>query len=212
MAACSRCATQLQPNATVCLSCGLALESPSIPLAPPAVPTVPVVPAPVMPPVENPWRAKADAERAAGTSEVVAPARYGVPQPVERPETPIMPPNPFAKGAQTDRGPLPPQMPVRHESASIPVAFAQFSEPEPTHEASTADPAEVVVLHRESLAEALEAALAELPEDAPEHAAEHPTGESRSFGIEYDAGPANPEPFPEVLSVAPPKAAMPGWS
>jgi hypothetical protein len=165
-----------------------------------------------MPPVENPWRAKADAERAAGTSEVVAPARYGVPQPVERPETPIMPPNPFAKGAQTDRGPLPPQMPVRHESASIPVAFAQFSEPEPTHEASTADPAEVVVLHRESLAEALEAALAELPEDAPEHAAEHPTGESRSFGIEYDAGPANPEPFPEVLSVAPPKAAMPGWS
>jgi hypothetical protein len=103
-----------------------------------------------------------------------------------------MPPNPFARGAQTDRG-LPPQMPVRHESASIPVAFAQFSEPQPSADESTSrdDRAEVVVLHRASLAEALEAALADLPEDAPEH---------------------TPEPFPEVLTVAPPKAAMPGWS
>ena len=159
-------------------------------------PSIPVMPAPVMPPIENPWRAGAEAEKAA-TTPVVAPPRYGVPEVVERPATPIMPPNPFAKGAQTDRGPLPPQMPVRHESASIPVAFAQFSEPaEPTQAelVASADPAEVVVLHRESLSEALEAALADIPQDAAD-----------------DTETAH-EPFPEVLSIAPPKAAMPGWS
>jgi hypothetical protein len=150
-----------------------------------------------MPPVENPWRAGAEAEQraAVGTPMPSTAPRYGVPQPVERPAQPVMPPNPFAKGAQTDRGPLPPQMPVRHESASIPVAFAQFTESEPAHDAtSTDDHAEVVVLHRSSLSEALEAALSELPEDAPDHL------------------DAEPEPFPEVLSIAPPKAAMPGWS
>jgi hypothetical protein len=123
--------------------------------------------------------------------------RYGVPQPVERPAVPIMPPNPFARGAQTDRGPLPPQMPVRHESAAIPVAFAQFSA-EPAPVSATAgtpeSPAEVVIL-RPSLAEALEAAIADLPEDAPENAPEN-----------------TPEPFPDVLTVAPARAAMPGWS
>jgi hypothetical protein len=168
-------------------------------MPPPVAPVVPAVPAAAMPAVENPWRAGAEAEQraaAAHTSAVVAATRYGVPQPVERPAQPIMPPNPFAKGAQTDRGPLPPQMPVRHESASIPVAFAQFSQAESTPEDATSidDHAEVVVLRRGSLAEALEAALAELPEDAPDHVAEAP------------------EPFPEVLSIAPPKAAMPGWS
>ncbi len=200
MAACSRCATQLQPTATVCLSCGMVLASPSIPMPAPAAPmpapAVPAMPAPAMPPVENPWRAGAEAEqRAAYTSQVEAAPRYGVPQPVERPAEPIMPPNPFAKGAQTDRGPLPPQMPVRHESASIPVAFAQFTEPAPAHDdSSTEDHAEVVVLHRSSLAEALEAALADLPDDAPDHVEEEP------------------EPFPEVLTIAPARAAMPGWS
>jgi hypothetical protein len=195
MAACARCATQVQPSATVCLGCGLVLGGEPIPVPAPAMPAAP---APVLPPVENPWRAGAEAEQraaAARTSHPVAAPRYGVPQPVERPAGPIMPPNPFAKGAQTDRG-LPPQLPVRHESASIPVAFAQFSEPEPAHDeaATTTDHAEVVVLHRSSLAEALEAALADLPEDAPDHVDEAP------------------EPFPEVLSIAPPKAAMPGWS
>ncbi len=195
MAACARCATQLQPNATVCLGCGLALGAAADPMAVPA-PAIPVVPGPVLPPVENPWRAGAEAEQRAAAARVETVSRYGVPQPVQRPENPVMPPNPFARGAQTDRGPLPPQMPVRHESASIPVAFAQFSEPEPSAEDTVkpADQAEVVVLHRESLASALEAALAELPEDAPDHVT------------------PEPEPFPEVLSVAPPKAAMPGWS
>jgi hypothetical protein len=166
-------------------------------VAPPATPIVPAMPAPAMPPLDNPWRAGAEAEqRAAHTSEISSESRYGVPQPVQRPAEPIMPPNPFAKGAQTDRGPLPPQMPVRHESASIPVAFAQFTEPAAAHDeaTSTDDHAEVVVLHRSSLSEALEAALAELPEDAPDHIEEEP------------------EPFPEVLSVAPARAAMPGWS
>jgi len=196
VAACARCATQLQPAATVCLGCGLVLGG-ADPMTPPA-PTTPIVAAPVMPPAENPWRAGAEAERAIRTAQVTAASRYGVPQPVERPAEPIMPPNPFAKGAQTDRGPLPPQMPVRHESASIPVAFAPFSEPAPAtatvHAAADVSDAEVVVLHRPSLAEALEAALADLPEDAPDHHEEAP------------------EPFPEVLSVAPPRAAMPGWS
>ncbi|HVT64448.1 MAG TPA: hypothetical protein VHD81_04800 [Mycobacteriales bacterium] len=185
----------MQPSATVCMGCGLAVGTvPS--LAPPAAPAMPVMPAPAMPPVENPWRSGAQAEQRAVATSMPAPApRYGVPQPVERPAEPIMPPNPFAKGAQTDRG-LPPQMPVRHESASIPVAFAQFSQPEVAQgeTTSTQDHAEVVVLHRGSLAEALEAALADLPEDAPDHLEEAP------------------EPFPEVLSIAPPKAAMPGWS
>jgi hypothetical protein len=147
-----------------------------------------------MPPVENPWRAGAEAEqRTLGTPPATAAPRYGVPQPVQRPAEPIMPPNPFARGAQTDRGPLPPQLPVRHESASIPVAFAQFSDPAPATTTVATDDAEVVVLHRPSPAEAFETALADLPEDAPDH---------------YEEAP---EPFPEVLSVAPPAVNAPGW-
>ncbi|MGN6473892.1 MAG: hypothetical protein ACTHK4_09640 [Mycobacteriales bacterium] len=161
------------------------MSAPSTPAAAPAS-----VPAPVAPPAASP-APEAISHLPATPSATPAP-RYGVPQPVERPAVPIMPPNPFARGAQTDRG-LPPQLPVRHESAAIPVAFAQFS-PEPasgSDESATADaPAEIVIL-RPSLAEALEAALADLPDDAPEK---------------------TPEPFPDVLTVAPPKAAMPGWS
>jgi hypothetical protein len=197
MAACVRCATQLQPNAQVCTACGL-VQGAATPAVAPAVamPVVPapVMPAPVMPPAENPWR-PAEPHHAPTTPVVAPQSRYGIPQAMVVPAEPIMPPNPFAKGAQTDRE-LPPQLPVRHESASIPVAFAQFSEPLPSESDATkaGEPAEVVVLHRASLAEALEAALADLPEDAPDH---------------YEEAP---EPFPEVLSVAPPRAAMPGWS
>ncbi|HVV76516.1 MAG TPA: hypothetical protein VHC43_10810 [Mycobacteriales bacterium] len=189
MAACARCATQLRADAQVCTACGL-VQGSDAPAATPS-PPIPMIPAPVLPPVENPWRTSEPT-----TPQVMATSRYGVPEVAQRPAEPIMPPNPFAKGAQTDRGALPPQMPVRHESASIPVAFAQFSEPEPAlgDGVAAADTAEVVVLHRASLAEALEAALADLPEDAPDH---------------YEA---EPEPFPEVLSVAPPRVAMPGWS
>lgn len=191
MAACARCATQLQPNAQVCTACGLVqgMEVPAV--APPVA--MPVVPAPVMPPVDNPWR-PAEPQHAPTTAVVAPQSRYGIPEAVAVPAEPIMPPNPFAKGAQTDRA-LPPQLPVRHESASIPVAFAQFSEPLPTENdaAKSHDHAEVVILHRASLAEALEAALAELPEDAPDH---------------YED---EPEPFPEVLSVAPPATTAPGW-
>ncbi len=194
MAICSRCATQLPPHLHVCTGCGLVLGAPAAPVAAP----IPAVAAPILPPADPPAHAQlsnlpAAPTSAATTSVPSAGSRYGVPQPVQRPATPIMPPNPFARGAQTDRGPVPPQMPVRHESAAIPVAFAPFSaEPAPAvPDAVTPDsPAEVVIL-RPSLAEALEAAIAELPEDAPEHA---------------------PEPFPEVLTIAPPKAAMPGWS
>jgi hypothetical protein len=156
-------------------------------------PSIPMPAGPVLPPAENPWRT-AEPGHQPMTPQATVPPRYGVPEVAERPAEPIMPPNPFAKGAQTDRGPLPPQMPVRHESASIPVAFAQFSEPAHDEAAAAEDNAEVVVLHRASLAEALEAALADLPEDAPDHHEDQP------------------EPFPEVLSVAPPRAAMPGWS
>ena len=194
MAACPRCATQVRPTATVCLGCGLVLGT-AAPMTSPA-PATPNVPAPVAPPVDNPWRTGSEAEhRTIGTPPATATARYGVPQPVQRPAEPIMPPNPFAKGAQTDRGPLPPQLPVRHESASIPVAFAQFSEPAPVtvDAAGAVDDAEVVVLHRPSLTEALQAALADLPEDAPDHHEEAP------------------EPFPQVLSVAPPAVNAPGW-
>ncbi|HWC36335.1 MAG TPA: hypothetical protein VG650_16125 [Mycobacteriales bacterium] len=168
------------------------LAAPAAPATPPvAAAPIPVapMPEPALPPVDNPWRRSPDT--APATPEVATPARYGVPQPVQRPANPIMPPNPFAKGAQTDRGPLPPQLPVRHEAAAIPVAFAQFSEPAPATE-PTAEPAEVVIL-RPSLAEALEAALAELPEDAPDHA-------------------HAPEPFPDTLTIAPPAKAAPGWS
>lgn len=191
MAACARCATQLQPNAQVCTACGLVQGTVTPAVAPPVA--MPVVPGPVMPPAENPWRTSEP--RHAPTTPVVTPqSRYGIPEAAEVPAAPIMPPNPFARGAQTDRG-LPPQMPVRHESASIPVAFAQFSEPLPSEHDVTKpeDHAEVVVLHRASLAEALEAALADLPEDAPDH---------------YEEAP---EPFPEVLSVAPPQVIAPGW-
>jgi hypothetical protein len=198
MAVCTRCATQLPQHSQVCTGCGLLLNAPAAPSAP-----IPAVAAPVLPPVENPWKEHlpqgpaaaaptqpAEPAHAPHTSMPAPATRYGIPQPVERPAVPIMPPNPFARGAQTDRGPLPPQMPVRHESAAIPVAFAQFSA-EPAAESATPDaPAEVVVL-RSSLSEALEAVIAELPEDAPEKA---------------------PEPFPEVLTIAPSKAAMPGWS
>lgn len=185
MAACTRCATQLPQHSHVCTACGLVLSAPASPTAAPT-PTPAV--APILPPAANP---AANTMGHLPATPVATPApRYGVPQPVERPATPVMPPNPFARGAQTDRG-LPPQMPVRHESAAIPVAFAQFSdEPSAAEPASAADHGEIVVL-RPSLAEALEAVIAELPEDAPEKA---------------------PEPFPEVLTVAPPKAAMPGWS
>lgn len=186
MAVCARCATQLPGHPQVCTGCGLILNTAAA--SAPAVPTVaaPVMPPPAAPPI---------AEMPLPATPVATPApRYGVPLPIERPSKPIMPPNPFAKGAQTDRGPVPPQLPVRHESAAIPVAFAQFSEPAVAgNHAVTADPAEVVIL-RPSLAEALEAALADLPADAPDHVDEEP------------------EPFPEVLTIAPPKAAMPGWS
>lgn len=183
MTVCTRCATQLPSTLQVCTGCGLVLSAANGGAAP--LPAPPMVAAPVMPPPEPP--AHAVMPELPSTPKFTAPARYGIPQPIERPANPVMPKNPFAKGAQTDRG-LPPQLPVRHESASIPVAFAQFSEP--AHAPADNDHAEVVVL-RPSLAEALEAVIADLPEDAPEKA---------------------PEPFPEVLSIAPPAKVAPGWS